>query len=124
MIYSAQNAFCGVAINHGIIGSYSVPEEFQAAAARYNHVILGINTQLESGIQKFYGSPSLMMSLLSCSTKQNKIIAVAEIGLRLQLMANKAVKFVKIDVGEDLASEIANRDALLANIVAGNHILT
>lgn len=62
-------------------------------------------------IDKPRHSPLIGGGLLAVLSNHNKVVSVSQVPERTNLVAHEPIQLVEIDVGEYLASQIANRNS-------------
>ena len=83
----------------------------QTMATFLNNVIAWMNFEKQILSKKFCYASLDAKSLLSLDKEKYKIITITDIAVGIYPVGHKKIQLVKINVGKDLACQIANRHA-------------
>src|SRR5262249_52382783 len=104
-------------------GEDAVTQKVDAVLGAQHLALGGVQPQAQAGEVGSHGLFDLPESTFVIA-KDDEIVAVADVGMTAQRLFGKVVEAVEIDIGEELAGEVPNGQALTAacgreQIVAG-----
>src|SRR3989344_4028042 len=103
--------FCLVP-KHLVVRKGDIPQEINSSRNIANGYLLGVKRELQPFSEESLDWIEQALQILLVGRHNYKVVGVACVISNLHLMLNELVEFVHVDVGEELGSEITDRQTV------------